>query len=480
MNLPKLHPWQVSPVLATLLVFPLVWMQLAKEWWAAEQDLTHGFPALLAYLYVLVFRPIPTHQNSTLTRALILLALAGLLLFYSLAELVNIDVFTYAALLAALPCFIALFFGWRASLSLWHLHLFFILPLPIWDGFLETLVQLASVVCSNFMKLFDLPMLIEGNSITLPTGRILIAEGCSGIRYFLVSIILGYLLSNLNGYTGWRLILTVTCGACLGLLANWIRIILLIFIGYYSEMQSSLMADHETFGWIIFAVFCLPALYFAPQHKPTAVTGHFYSRPAIQQGLAWLAIGAATTLTVLWLSSPPKTIPINYNDLQVHWQPAADQLPAGIQAPTVPYRTFVHSNTNTTLTLVTHQRGHANDKLVPFFPQSRVGDVWFLESTGTLKSVFGRQSESTTTVPTELDTEQFKSLINNSRILSIQIFKVGDVITSSYTHAKLLQIPALLKRDNVFTYYLLQSRCKTATCEGAKKSIQTALSHLKP
>src|SRR5690606_8194014 len=47
----------------------------------------------------------------------------------------------------------------------------------------------------------------------------------------------------------------------------WIRIFILILVGYHTEMESSLMEDHETFGWIVFALICFPAIYFAPVIK---------------------------------------------------------------------------------------------------------------------------------------------------------------------------------------------------------------------
>lgn len=479
MKLPKLYPWQLSPVVVSMVIFPLVWVQLATEWRAGEQDLAHGFPALLAYLYVLIHRPIQITANTKSSIYLISLIIAGLMGFYTLAELVNIDIFTYGALLATLPCLIALFFGWRTSLRLWHLHLFFLLPLPLWDGLLETLVNIASVVCSNFMKLFDLPMLIEGNSITIPSGRILIAEGCSGIRYFLVSIILGYLLSNLNGHHGWRMVLTVTCAAALGLLANWVRIILLIFIGYFTEMQSSLMSDHESFGWIVFAAFCLPALYFAPQRRPPAPTPPFFGRPRTSILALWFGIGVFSTLLILWLRTPPETKDTAVTTSLKHWTPRTPQPAAGVPEPTVPFKTYIHDSTSTRLTLVRHRREVAEDKLVPFFFQSRVGDRWFLAQ----KNQFSAMVKFDVNAPAQsitLEAEIFKSLLDNTRVLSVQIYKVGEQPTGSYSWAKLFQIPALLRRENNFTYYLLQTTCSMEDCTAAEQSLKTALSELYP
>jgi hypothetical protein len=45
-----------------------------------------------------------------------------------------------------------------------------------------------------------------------------------------------------------------------GLIANWVRVTSLILIGYQSKMQSELVADHETFGWIIYMVIAIPAV----------------------------------------------------------------------------------------------------------------------------------------------------------------------------------------------------------------------------
>lgn len=481
MKLPALYPWQLSPILVSVALFPLVWLQLGSEWHAGEQDLAHGFPALLAYLYVLTHRPLPFEKNSTKINIALGILTAGLIAFYAIAEMVNIDVFTYAALFATLPCLIALFFGWRISLKLWHLHLFFILPLPLWDGLLETLVNVASTVCSNFMRIFDLPMLIEGNSITIPSGRILIAEGCSGIRYFLVSIILGYILSNLNGHYGWRMILTVAVGALLGLIANWVRIILLIFIGYYSEMQSSLMDDHESFGWIVFAIFCLPALYLAPQRKPAPPTPPFFTRPTLRQTVLWLGLGVLSTAVVLWLRTPPALQDTQRTNQLTHWTPQADVAIAGVPAPNVPYQSFKHDTLPVQLTQVIHQRKTADDKLVPFFTQSRVGDSWFLENTGQLIAPVILAQSTNTTQPSPshtLATEQFKSLLDNKRVLSVQVFVVGDQITSRYSWAKLFQFSALLKRQNHFAYYLLQAPCQTDNCERAQQHITGALSQL--
>ena len=90
------------------------------------------------------------------------------------------------------------------------------------------------------------------NSIFIPFGQIVIADGCSGLRYFEIALALAYIIALLNNYSERKLLPALIIAAALGLLANWIRIFILVLIGYESKMESSLMANHEYFGWFVF------------------------------------------------------------------------------------------------------------------------------------------------------------------------------------------------------------------------------------
>src|SRR5690554_7294287 len=135
--------------------------------------------------------------------------------------------------------------GFYRALRLLPYVILLALSLPIWADFIPALVAIASAVVSNWVRLFGMTALIEGNSITLPYGRLVIADGCSGIRYFAISILLAAMMSILNDYRwrGWLCLLAAAM--MLGLVANWVRIFILVVIGYQSEMQSELLTDHE-------------------------------------------------------------------------------------------------------------------------------------------------------------------------------------------------------------------------------------------
>src|SRR5690606_30072698 len=84
---------------------------------------------------------------------------------------------------------------------------------------------------------------IEGNLITIPAGRFEIAEGCSGMRYVMVSLALASFY-GLFWYRTWvaRIGLLVLAGV-VSMVANWIRIYTLILIGHLTEMQHYVVAE---------------------------------------------------------------------------------------------------------------------------------------------------------------------------------------------------------------------------------------------
>ncbi len=119
---------------------------------------------------------------------------------------------------------------------------------------------------SSCWVFFDIDFEVEGVFVYLiGVGTFEVAHGCSGLRYLLVGgqalvLIYGELyLSRLRS----RITLFCLGGVAFALLANWIRVFVIIYMGgYETNMQSGLIEDHENFGWWVFAGTLVPPLYF--------------------------------------------------------------------------------------------------------------------------------------------------------------------------------------------------------------------------
>ncbi len=143
--------------------------------------------------------------------------------------------------------------------------------MPIWSVLLVPVLQkLSIVVTSTWMQILNLPAWIVGEKIQLPFGALVIAGGCSGLRYLLVAVALSGSYALLN-----RLSLRHSCGlmgvaAVSAVVMNWVRIAAVVSIAYHSQMQHPWVQDHNLLGWLLFAIVMLPVIFLGRQLPSTS------------------------------------------------------------------------------------------------------------------------------------------------------------------------------------------------------------------
>src|SRR5690606_381360 len=222
-------------------------------------------------------------------------------LFWFLSHTLNIYIIEQLVLLPLFALTLAAVYGLSNVITHRFLLALPIFAIPVWDQLNNSLVDLSSTVVGKLVRLVDMPAMIDGNSIFIPYGHILIADGCSGLRYFVIALAMGYIIAYLNHYGERRLAITLAIAALIGLVANWIRIFILILVGYQTQSPSGLMKDHEYFGWILFALLCIPAIYFAPvvhKQRVQELRPEELAKPRWLSPLIALALGPLAALSL--------------------------------------------------------------------------------------------------------------------------------------------------------------------------------------
>src|SRR2546430_4831726 len=94
---------------------------------------------------------------------------------------------------------------------------------------------------------------ISGDIIRIPNGSFLIEEGCSGLHFMIVGLAVAALHGELRR-DPWRIrAAQLALMGLLALLANWVRVYIIIEAGYLTNMQSYLVrVSHYWFGWGVF------------------------------------------------------------------------------------------------------------------------------------------------------------------------------------------------------------------------------------
>jgi exosortase len=441
---------------------------LFARWIKWDESLSHGLLVNSVFVYLL-YKSLPWQANksSTTTSLLLLCGLTLCSLAWFMVRAANIYVLEQLLLIILLCGLFANCYGLKTAFSYRLLLLLPIFTIPVWDQLTTPLVNLSGLIVGKMVQLVALPAVIEGNSIFIPFGQIVIADGCSGLRYFEIALALAYIIGLLNNYSERKLLPALLFAAVLGLLANWIRIFILVLIGYESKMESSLMANHEYFGWFVFGVMCLPAIYWAPVAHAEATAPQTIQQLSQQPKLlrimiplCLLAVGPALNF---FISSTPK--PGEFKKVLSHKLELISErkMPMSITAPDHSFKEvglLEIQNLHVFAQVHQYQRTTSADKLVPYIAKLYNSEEWMIIES---KNIHIAQHNAKLT--------NFRRKASDYKIVQLQWFQVGSYTATSITSAKLLQIPALLSDANNFKIVTLQSPCNNANCADASAAL---------
>lgn len=441
-----------APIFAAILVVSFFYFPslatLWKKWTLWDQDLAHAIPTIGVMLVLLGRR---TYQSTELTSSnytqwLLLIALGACSLGWYFFESLSISLPAYFMLMAALCFFIAATFSTSLLSAILPILGLLIFTIPIWSELTGILVTLSSNVVGQAVKLSNVTVLIDGSSLFLPSGTIYIADGCSGIRYLIISLLMGYIIILLNQYKLRAAITTLLIATVLGLIANWLRIYLLVLIGYHTEMQSSLMHDHETFGWVLFACLLVPAIYFSPVSKNQLPVIHI-PKPRYSPLIA-LSIGP---LLLYFVATTPLTsTPLQLTHLDEYKTTSSTRIGTNL-TPGLKLsdkRIVELEQLDIKVDLFINIPQGKREEIVPFISGLTDRSAWLAEQ---------RVNADTD----EFEVVVYKKVGDSTRIIIAKQYIVGTMQTDSYTHAKFMQIVAKTAGNSYFGLLTAQANCET-------------------
>tara|TARA_R110002096_G_scaffold3405_3_gene16826 strand:- start:1164 stop:2552 length:1389 start_codon:yes stop_codon:yes gene_type:complete len=243
-------------------LFSIIWLlniPIAHTLWRHSFDdgtYSHSYliPLIILYLYHNLGR-IGLLQFSLKLDITKLLLLIFSCLFLFLTATAQLSTGYWLAILLVSLASINLLFRFNWYILFPAALLIFIFP--IWGALVPLLQDIAIKAVTFIMGFTAIPIYVEKEFITIPAGVFEIAGGCSGLRYLIVSLAISSLFIFLYIKNIKRACLFLTVAIVGALITNWIRITALIMIGDYTDMQSSLMTDHNAFGWYLYLPFML-------------------------------------------------------------------------------------------------------------------------------------------------------------------------------------------------------------------------------
>lgn len=225
---------------------------------AGDQDFGYLLFAISFFYGLTKTRHIATAKaNLWFLPALLLLSITQYI-----GQIFDIKTFRLLVIIIGWPIFLGFILGKEYFYRLLLPTMLVIMAFPVWYLLIPLLQILTVKAVTICLSLINIPIFIQTYFIYIPNGIIHIAEGCSGLKYFQSAIAISIIM-NLLHQNNWRKIIILgLCSAVLAIIANWIRVLILVLVGHYSGIDHPLMTDHDNLGWVIFAAAALLPLFF--------------------------------------------------------------------------------------------------------------------------------------------------------------------------------------------------------------------------
>jgi exosortase A len=255
----------IAAIVTVLLTFAAFWpstLSLMEKWEdTVARTYTHGYVVFALGLWMFwrdrarwavgAAKPFPP--------AIALLVFGAFC--WLIAYRAGLQIVHQAALPALAASALLAIFGWRMLRGMAFPLAWFYLAIPVWDAVLPLLNAISVGAVRLMLRIADVPAYFVNNTFELPLGTFAIADGCSGVHFFVVGLTISLLYGEINRDNLRTRIKLVAFALLLAMATNWLRIFIIVMAGHLTDMQHSLVVDeHYSFGWYMFAG--MMVLYF--------------------------------------------------------------------------------------------------------------------------------------------------------------------------------------------------------------------------
>ena len=252
---------------AFLLVFIFAYAESAAilfNLWAGIEETIYqyGFLVLACTCYLLYLKraqivEFPSRPNGW--ALLPSLLLAGV---WFVASLVGVQTVQLAVLPFLILAMTTTFFGTNFLRLAGLPVLLLLFAIPLWWPLLPFLKDATTLITEVFLRAIAKPVFVEGYFLHLPGGSFFVDDGCAGLRFLLVTLILSFMSIDMYALNLKQGAVLVGVSVLLALVANWIRVIIVVLVGDYTRMEHRLVSDHNDLGWFVYAVVVLLPFFF--------------------------------------------------------------------------------------------------------------------------------------------------------------------------------------------------------------------------
>jgi EpsI family protein len=331
--------WLVNLSLIVILISTLFYLQLSYileliDNWLHSVNLGHELLLYPISIYLIYRKRKELSQlipDPSYIGTIIIFLLS---VIWMMASYAGIEILNYYGFIIYIPLFVLTITGKEVTRKIIFPLLFPFVALPIWSQIEIYLQDITTFSTVTILLLLEIPVYIEGNLLSLPNGRFLIADVCGGLRFVIATTTIVLLNSYLIDIKIKGYLFYLAVGLFFAVLVNVLRVVTVILSGYFLGMETYLVHDHVTFGWILYAFMMLPFLYVINNYpirvfrKAKSISFHNKTKPS---NPAKLGVVFVVSMISLMLPGSPSIIKpsINNKDLvfdEIDWPDSVGEI----------------------------------------------------------------------------------------------------------------------------------------------------------
>jgi exosortase A len=245
----SVSPWQVSVIAITLGTFALLAL-----FWPTAAAAVHQWNTSSAYSYGYLIAPISLYlvwrdrSRTALLTPKASIWCAGIAAAFSvawlLADALDIDEGRELALLGMMQGLFLAGLGVRVYRRLAFPLLYLLLMVPTGEFLLPALQRLSHGGAVALLGASGVPVFTDGMLIEVPAGRFMVEPGCAGLNFLLTSLALSLLYGKIYYRSAGRRLLCVTVSLAAALIANIVRIYLIVGLAQFTNRRIDISDDH--------------------------------------------------------------------------------------------------------------------------------------------------------------------------------------------------------------------------------------------
>lgn len=423
----------------------------------------YGFLVLGCSVYLLYIKQDLFRKAKPSPQALALLLTALLSIAWLVSSLADVRTFQVTLLPLILLSVVTAAFGieYLRLTSIPALLLLF--AMPVWWPLYPYLKDATTLVTEAFLRLIGIPVFVEGYFLHLPNGSFFVDDGCAGLRFILVTWILCFTSIDMNMISLRLSLLLLTLGTALAVVANWIRVIIVVMVGNATNMEHRLVHDHNDLGWVVYGILVLLPLFLFLRHlvpvqpvplaeKDTAeATVHKDSTRALKAVVpAVIALTVGPALLLFLSQQSYLKFDVSLPESQAGWQmntspisSATSWSPAYLNETLSLNGRYTKTGRSVYLHVVNYADQSGQSELINVNNLLADGESW--------SEAPGRTSTHRVSASAEFDLDVISSELvgpRNNRLLVWYWFEIGQYSTANTVEAKLFQLISMVYQRN--------------------------------